>query len=53
METEIDFDLRALEDVTLEYLPEGDAFGTWGTASSVGTGSCPISSASSAMTASN
>ena len=53
MTEETELDLQALEELTVEALPEGDAFGTWGTVSSVGTGSCPISTAGSAMTASN
>lgn len=37
--------------VDLEGLQDGIALGTWSTASTVGTASCPISSAGCAMTA--
>jgi hypothetical protein len=40
------------EVAEVALLPEGAALGTWGTYSTAGTASCPVSSAGTAMTAS-
>ena len=48
-------DLTAVDDYTdaaIEALPDSNALGTFSTASTLGTKSCPVSSASSIMTAS-
>ncbi|MER5618738.1 thiocillin family RiPP [Streptomyces sp. NPDC002215] len=39
------------EDLFVEQIPEGVALGTFSTASTAGTASCPVSSAGSVMTA--
>ncbi|HET6357063.1 MULTISPECIES: thiocillin family RiPP [unclassified Streptomyces] len=39
------------EDLSIEQIPEGVALGTFSTASSATTASCPVSSAGSIMTA--
>lgn len=50
-----EFDLHAIDfpdnEMAVEQLPEGNALGTFSTASSATTASCPISSAGSIMTA--
>ncbi len=46
-----DLDLHALEEPQIEQLPDGNALGTWGTASTLGTAGCPVSSAGSVSTA--
>lgn len=47
------FDLYALEgDLLVEELPQGNALGSFSTATSASSASCPASSASSATTAS-
>ena len=47
-------DLTAIDfaDTAIELLPDGNALGTFSTASTVGTKSCPFSSCSTIMTAS-
>ncbi|MBX6168305.1 MAG: thiocillin family RiPP [Thermobispora bispora] len=51
------FDLHSVElpedGPFLEEIPEGVALGTYGTTSTLGTASCPVSSAGSVMTASS
>lgn len=48
------FDLYALEgDLSVEELPQGNALGSFSTATSAASLSCPASSASSATTASS
>jgi len=49
----IEFDLYAADDIVVEELPEGNALGTWQTASTGTTMSCPASSASTVATASS
>ncbi|MEU5399951.1 thiocillin family RiPP [Streptomyces sp. NPDC005963] len=39
------------DDLSVEYVPEGVALATYSTTSSATTASCPISSASTVMTA--
>ncbi|MEU0987191.1 MULTISPECIES: thiocillin family RiPP [unclassified Streptomyces] len=47
------FDLYALEgELSVEELPQGNALGSFSTATSAACLSCPVSSASSATTAS-
>lgn len=53
MTVQIDFDLYAIDDAVIEELPEGNALGTWETASTATTMGCPVSSASTVMTASS
>ncbi|EHN72315.1 hypothetical protein SMCF_8258 [Streptomyces coelicoflavus ZG0656] len=48
------FDLYALEGgFTVEELPQGNALGSFSTATSAACASCPVSSASSSTTASS
>ncbi|MGW5848664.1 thiocillin family RiPP [Streptomyces sp. NPDC055254] len=47
------FDLYALDgELSVEELPQGNALGSFSTATSAACASCPVSSASSATTAS-
>ncbi|GAA3389009.1 thiocillin family RiPP [Cryptosporangium minutisporangium] len=48
-----DFDLQAIGSLDIEELAEDTSLGTWGTTSSVGTGSCPASTAGTASSASS
>ncbi|WP_447644592.1 thiocillin family RiPP [Nocardioides zeae] len=48
-----DLDLYATDDLALEEMPEGNALGSFSSATSAGTASCPASSASSFTTASS
>ena len=51
--TDSQFDLYALEgDLALEELPQGNALGSWLSAASASTASCPGSSAATVGTAS-
>lgn len=53
MEHNDSIDLISSEDTLFaDALSEDTALGTWGTMSTAGTASCPVSSAGSAMTAS-
>lgn len=45
-------ELYSLEDMTLEELPEGNALGSWFSAATASTASCPGSSAASVGSAS-
>jgi hypothetical protein len=49
------FDLHAVDlfedNLMIETLPEGNALSTYSTTSTLGTGSCPISSAGSVLSA--
>jgi len=47
-----DFELLAVDELTVEVLPEGDALGCFASAGSASSASCPASSASSFTTAS-
>ncbi|MCF3121195.1 MULTISPECIES: thiocillin family RiPP [Streptomyces] len=48
------FDLYAMdEELFVEELPQGNALGSFSTATSAACASCPVSSASSATTASS
>ncbi|MCF4139613.1 thiocillin family RiPP [Streptomyces sp. Tue 6430] len=48
------FDLYALDgELSVEELPQGNALGSFSTATSAACASCPVSSASSATTASS
>ncbi|WP_331452443.1 thiocillin family RiPP [Streptomyces sp. SS162] len=48
------FDLYALDgELAVEELPQGNALGSFSTATSAACASCPVSSASSATTASS
>jgi hypothetical protein len=51
----VNLDLHSVElpedGLFLEQAPEGVALGTYSTASTLGTASCPVSSAGSVMTA--
>ncbi|MFD4532209.1 thiocillin family RiPP [Kitasatospora sp. NPDC058397] len=51
--TDSQFDLYALEgELAIEELPQGNALGSFSSATSAGSASCPASSASSFTTAS-
>ncbi|WP_447644593.1 thiocillin family RiPP [Nocardioides zeae] len=45
-------ELYALEDLAIEEMPEGNALGSWFSAASASTASCPGSSAASVGSAS-
>ena len=45
-------ELYAIEELTLEELPQGNALGSWFSAASASTASCPGSSAASIGSAS-
>lgn len=45
------FSVESLDSLEIENLPQGVALGTFSTTSTASTASCPISSATSVMTA--
>ena len=45
------FQVESPDALDLEHLPQGNALGTFSTASTASTASCPISSATCVMTA--